>query len=74
MRNEAKVRPDRASSIRNYATKIYLVWNSNDRASSMNGVIARRMTAQIKDDFVVFLIGMRINRPLKVWKWLPVAK
>ncbi len=24
-------------------------------------------------DFVVFLIGMRVNRPLKVHKWLPVA-
>lgn len=25
------------------------------------------------DDFVVFVIGMRVNRPLKVDKWLPVA-
>jgi Domain of unknown function (DUF4188) len=41
---------------------------------SMSGVIAQRMTAQIDGDFVVFLIGMRINRPLKVWKWLPVAR
>jgi hypothetical protein len=24
-------------------------------------------------DFVVFLIGMRVNRPLKIHKWLPVA-
>ena len=23
--------------------------------------------------FVVFLIGMRVNRPWKIWKWLPVA-
>ncbi len=40
----------------------------------MSGVIAQRMTARIDGDFVVFLIGMRINRPLKVWKWLPVAR
>ena len=32
-----------------------------------------RLTAQLEGDFVVFLIGMRINNPLKVHKWLPVA-
>ena len=31
-----------------------------------------RMTAEIDGDFVVFLIGMRINKPWKVHKWLPV--
>ena len=31
------------------------------------------MTARPEEDFVVFLIGMRINRPLLVHKWLPVA-
>ena len=36
-------------------------------------IIDRRITAKIDGDFVVFLIGMRINRPWKVWKWLPVA-
>jgi hypothetical protein len=30
------------------------------------------MAASIKGDFVVFLIGMRINKPWKVSKWLPV--
>jgi hypothetical protein len=40
----------------------------------MNGIIAQRMAARIEGDFVVFLIGMRINRPLKVWRWLPVAR
>jgi hypothetical protein len=35
-------------------------------------VIGDRMAAQIKGDFVVFLIGMRINKPLKVSKWWPV--
>ena len=33
-----------------------------------------RLTAEIKGDFVVFLIGMRINAPLKVHRWLPVAR
>jgi len=32
-----------------------------------------RLTASIEGDFVVFLIGMRINNPLKVHKWWPVA-
>ena len=33
-----------------------------------------RMTASLPGDFVVFLIGMRINRPLQIHKWLPVAR
>lgn len=33
----------------------------------------RRVTAEVEGDFVVFLIGMRINRVWKVWRWLPVA-
>jgi len=32
-----------------------------------------RFTAKLDDEFVVFLIGMRINRPWKVREWLPVA-
>lgn len=32
-----------------------------------------RLTATLDGDFVVFLIGMRINAPLKVHKWWPVA-
>lgn len=32
-----------------------------------------RLTATLEDDFVVFLIGMRINSPFKIHKWLPVA-
>jgi hypothetical protein len=35
-------------------------------------VIAKRVSAEVEEDFVVFLIGMRINKPLKVHKWLPV--
>lgn len=33
---------------------------------------ARRTTARLDGDFVVFLIGMRINQPLRVHKWWPV--
>jgi Domain of unknown function (DUF4188) len=32
-----------------------------------------RYSAEIEGDFVVFLIGMRFNHPLRVTKWLPVA-
>ena len=35
-------------------------------------IIPQRMTAQIDGDFVVFLIGMRINKPWKVHSWWPV--
>ena len=31
-----------------------------------------RWTADIDGDFVVFLIGMRINHFWKVWKWAPI--
>ncbi|MEI7786972.1 MAG: DUF4188 domain-containing protein [Betaproteobacteria bacterium] len=33
-----------------------------------------RLTATLEGDFVVFLIGMRINKPLLVHKWWPVAQ
>lgn len=38
----------------------------------MASVIPERMSAKVDGDFVVFLIGMRINKPWKVHKWLPV--
>jgi len=38
----------------------------------MARVISERMCAQIEGDFVVFLIGMRINTLWKIHKWLPV--
>jgi fumigallin biosynthesis monooxygenase-like protein len=38
----------------------------------MARIVDRRVTAEIEGDFVVFLIGMRINRLWKVGKWLPV--
>ena len=38
----------------------------------MAGVSPERVCAQIDGDFVVFIIGMRINKIWKVHKWLPV--
>jgi hypothetical protein len=38
----------------------------------MASVFPQRMTAEVDGDFVVFIIGMRINRPWKPHKWLPV--
>jgi len=32
-----------------------------------------RLTGRLEDGFVVFLIGMRINNPLLIHKWWPVA-
>ena len=40
----------------------------------MAAIIDKRVCAEIEGDFVLFLIGMRVNRPLKVWKWWPVAQ
>ncbi|MDW4500111.1 DUF4188 domain-containing protein [Sulfitobacter sp. D35] len=40
----------------------------------MSGVIADRMTARIEGDFVVFLIGVRINKPWKIGAWLPTVR
>lgn len=37
-------------------------------------IYRERMTAVVEDDFVVFLIGMRINKPWKVHKWLPLVR
>ena len=36
------------------------------------GVFAGRYAGTVDGDFVVFLIGMRINKPWKVHRWLPV--
>jgi hypothetical protein len=32
-----------------------------------------RMTATLCGEFAVFMIGMRINKPLRVDKWIPIA-
>ncbi len=37
-------------------------------------VIPGRQTARIEGNFVVFLIGMRINQPWRVDKWLPAIR
>lgn len=39
----------------------------------MEKVMKGRFAAEIDGDFVVFLIGMRVNRLLLPHKWLPVA-
>jgi Domain of unknown function (DUF4188) len=38
----------------------------------MTAIIPHRVTGRIEGDFVVFLIGMRINKIWKPHKWLPV--
>ena len=38
----------------------------------MTEINARRLTVEVDGDFVVFLIGMRINKPWKLHRWLPV--
>jgi hypothetical protein len=40
----------------------------------MSMIRNERLTASLEGDFVVFLIGMRINKPLQVHKWLPVVQ
>jgi hypothetical protein len=45
----------------------------SDRATTDDGIRAERTTAQLDDEFVVFVIGMRLNRLRKVHKWFPVA-
>ncbi len=38
-------------------------------------IVKERVTANVdSQEFVVFLIGMRVNKPWKVHKWLPVAR
>lgn len=40
----------------------------------MTAIFNGRYTADVEGDFVVFLIGMRINRLRQVRQWLPVAR
>ncbi|HEY0791884.1 MAG TPA: DUF4188 domain-containing protein [Chthoniobacterales bacterium] len=37
-------------------------------------MIPQRMAGELEGEFCVFLIGMRINHPLKVYQWLPVFR
>ena len=39
----------------------------------MSATIQKRMTGRLEGDFVVFLIGMRLNRWWKFWRWLRVS-
>lgn len=39
----------------------------------MTDTINRRVCAELDGGFVVFLIGMRVNKPWKFWTWGPVA-
>jgi hypothetical protein len=39
----------------------------------MTAMIPQRMTGRLEGDFVVFLIGMRVNRWWKIHKWVRVA-
>jgi hypothetical protein len=36
-------------------------------------IIKDRVCAEIEGEFVVFLIGMRVNKPWKIGSWAPVA-
>lgn len=40
----------------------------------MSKLLTARMTADYDGPLVIFIIGMRINRALKVHKWLPVIR
>jgi hypothetical protein len=40
----------------------------------MPQTINERVCAEVDGDVVVFLIGMRINKLWKFWKWLPVVR
>lgn len=40
-----------------------------------NAIVTERVTANVtEDEFVIFLIGMRINKLWKVHQWWPVAR
>ena len=40
--------------------------------SRVTKTIDRRVCAEIEGEFVVFLIGIRVNRPWKLTTWLPI--
>jgi hypothetical protein len=40
----------------------------------MTPVIPGRFTAQMDEPFIVFLIGMRVNRPLALGTWIATAR
>src|SRR5579884_4543698 len=46
---------------------------SRERSNIMAKVIPGRFTAQTDEPFVVFMIGMRINKFFAFRKWIPIA-
>lgn len=40
----------------------------------MADIFEKRMTGELRGDFVLFLIGLRFNRLWKIHKWLPVVR
>src|SRR5690348_1678496 len=44
------------------------------QASGQAAVGSPRLTAELEGDFVVFMIGMRVNQPWKISAWLPVFR
>lgn len=40
----------------------------------MAEIFEKRMTGELRGDFVLFLIGLRFNRLWKIHKWLPVVR
>ncbi len=38
----------------------------------MSKIIPQKMTVEMDGEFIVYLVGMRINKPWKIHKWLPV--
>ena len=49
------------------------MFNKLCEESTMKDIVKHRMTAEVNDEIVVFLIGMRINKWWKIHKWLPVS-
>ncbi len=47
---------------------------TNAEESPLTDIITERVCADPEGGIVVFLIGMRINRLRKPWKWLPVLR
>ncbi len=51
-----------------------MAFESQRSEAPVSRVIDQRMAAEMEGEFVVFLIGMRVNKPWKIHKWLPVLR
>ncbi len=58
---------------RSFIRRSVLSGSSRLFQDTMATIFPQRMTAEMDGDFVVFLIGMRVNKPWKLHKWLPVV-